>query len=141
MAWVRRKSPNYTRFECNALLTTRLKRWAVSQHCHSLIRSGVCLSPLVIIIVIIEVPFYAIAVSGMPLMISIMESKYQYQTAEIRLALKTSNTQIAIVHIGLNLREKRRDNTYTKRTVVNMTVSLTHTMLVPVLVFRIKLAP
>ena len=77
MAWVRRNSPNYTRFECNALLTTRLERWAVSQHCHSLIRSGVCLSPLVIIVVIIEVPIYAIAISGMPFVISIVESKNQ----------------------------------------------------------------
>jgi len=90
--------------------------------------------------VIIIVPVYAIAISIMPFVIGIVESKYQCQIAVIHLALKSLNTQIAIVHIGLNLCEKRWDNTYTKRTVVNMTMKLTHTMLIPVLVLRIKFA-
>ena len=42
---------------------------------HALVGSGVCLSPSVIIVVIIEVAGHAIAISSMPFAISIVKSK------------------------------------------------------------------
>jgi len=91
--------------------------------------------------VIIEVSVHTIAISGMPLVIGIMESKNQCQTAVIHLALKTSNTQITIVEVSLGLSKECWDHTFRKNAVVNMTMSLAHAVLVPVLVFRIKLSP